>query len=120
MGSRELCWTLLGSPGLSRALLVSTGLVWALLGSPGSSGLSWAFLCSSVLFRALLVSLGLVWALLGSLGLGWARLDSSRVHLVILSLGLIKFAILFVSSNSRSDNYTPSTALHECEVSFTA
>ena len=80
--SSRLVWALLGSPSspvLFWARLGSPGLVWAPLGSP--PGLSWA-----------------PWAFLGSFGLYWARLDSSKVNLVILSLGFMKFTIWFCSS----------------------
>ena len=68
------------------------GLPWLTWAPRGSPVLFWARLGSPGLVWALLGSLGLVWALLGSFGLFWARLDSSKVNLVILSLGFMKFA----------------------------
>ena len=117
LGSPVIFWARLGYPGLPWALRGYPGLSWARLGSPGlssgSSGLSWTLLCSS----------GLVWALLGSPGFIRASLGSYGFfhgqcgHTLIM---IYEGRHLICVFDGRTDNYAPSTALHECEVSCTA
>ena len=105
--SLGLSWALFW---LVRALLDAPVLFWARVGSPG---LVWA----------LLGSLGLVWALLGSTGFIRASLGSYGFfhgqcgHTVIMIYEGRHLVCVF---DGHTDHYAPSTALHECEVSYTA
>ena len=89
----------------------------------GSSGRSFSIVGSPGLVGVLLGSLGLVWALLDSTGFIWASPDSLGFfhgqcgHRYIM---IHEVHHLICVLDGRTNHSTPSTALHECEVSYTA